>query len=175
MSTDTALANHMRLLQAMVTALPIPLLLQLVRPQQLIGTVFSRPLACHWYHVILLIRNLNWSNIQYHFFVGRPVPAVSYSGSHAFIRHVASLSCWNKHGCPWWCLDGSMCCSKTCMYPLPWAPHTHRLKVVTTWLVHNLPIFFLPLSQLICKHIAGIKFRENVYFKINEADGVQRI
>ena len=53
-----------------------------------------------------------------------------------------TLSCWNKLGRPWKrrCLDGSACCSKTCMYlcalmvpskmcklPMPWAlthPHT---------------------------------------------------
>lgn len=66
MSTDGALAIHMRLLHAMVTAMLILLLLQLLRPQHLIGTVLSRPLVCHQYHVILLIRNLKWF-IQYHF------------------------------------------------------------------------------------------------------------
>ena len=31
---------------------------------------------------------------------------------------VSALSCWNKQGHPWRsrCLDGSICCSKTCMY-----------------------------------------------------------
>ena len=41
--------------------------------------------------------------------------------SHAVVKRAEcglALSCWNKQGRPWKrrCLDGSMCCSKTCMY-----------------------------------------------------------
>ena len=41
--------------------------------------------------------------------------------SHAVVKRAEcglALSCWNKQGRPWkrHCLDGSMCCSKTCMY-----------------------------------------------------------
>ena len=65
--------------------------------------------------------------------------------SHAVVTRAEcglALSCWNKQGRPWKrrCLDGNICCSKTCMYlsalmvpsqmcklPMPWAlihPHT---------------------------------------------------
>ena len=67
--------------------------------------------------------------------------------SHTDVTHSecgSALSCWNKQGRPWRrrCLDGSICCSKTCMYlsafmvpsqmcklpMMPWAP-THPCTI----------------------------------------------
>jgi len=72
--------------------------------------------------------------------------------SHAVVTHAEcglALSCWNKQVRPWkrHRLDGSICCSKTCMYlsalmvpsqmcklPMPWAlMHPHTITDAGFW------------------------------------------
>ena len=72
--------------------------------------------------------------------------------SHAVVTRAEcglALSCWNKQGRPWKrrCLDGSICCSKICMYfsafmlpsqkcksPMPWElMHPHTITDAAFW------------------------------------------